>query len=140
MTSLAAHGVLVGAWRTEMRMSHLDVVHGTTTFEWMPGEQFLVQRAETEDPVFPRGIMLIGAGNDDRDDCVQHYFDSRGVTRTYASRVSDDGVWTLWRDEQPEFLQRFKGRIEGDTITAAWEKSVDQGPWQHDFDLIYRRA
>jgi hypothetical protein len=57
-----------------------------------------------------------------------------------------DGVWTLTRESAdfspPDFRQRFTGTFsqDGNTISGAWEIAVDDGGWQHDFDLTYRRA
>jgi hypothetical protein len=69
-----------------------------------------------------------------------HYFDTRGVIRTYRSSFAD-GVWKLWR-EDPDFWQRFTGTVgaDGSSMTAAWEISHDAGTtWQHDFDMTYTK-
>ncbi len=75
---------------------------------------------------------------------TQHYFDARGVVRSYAMTL-DDRTWTLLRD-QPDatplhFAQRFTGIIAADTntITAIWETSGDGQHWRKDFDLTYTR-
>ena len=129
---------LVGEWATEVRMPGDDeVIRGRTTFEWLEGGGYLIQRAEMEDPVFPRGVMAIGpAAGGDR--VVQHYFDSRGVARIYEISL-EDGVLRLWRDDA-DFAQRYSGRLsaDGSTIEGAWEISDDGIAWRHDFDLTYR--
>jgi hypothetical protein len=40
------------------------------------------------------------------------------------------------------FAQRFRGAFSADgaTISGAWEKGDDGSSWEHDFDLVYRRA
>jgi hypothetical protein len=77
---------------------------------------------------------------------LQHYFDSRGVVRLYEMTF-DGTTWQLLRtkpDVTPlEFSQRYVGTFapDGDTIEGAWETSDDLGAtWEHDFELIYRRA
>jgi len=54
--------------------------------------------------------------------------------RLYAMTLTSE-AWTLERDG----VQRYRGRVEGDTIRGAWEWHRD-GAWQHDFDLVYRRS
>ena len=130
---------LVGEWTTEVRMPGRDeVVRGRATFEWLEGGGYLIQRAVMDDPVFPRGVMVIGpdaAG----ERVVQLYFDSRGVARIYDVSFAD-GVLRLWRDG-PDFAQRYSGRLSADatTIDGAWEICEDGETWRHDFALTYSK-
>ena len=132
---------LVGEWSTEARLpGHDEVIRGRTSFEWLEGGGYLVQRAAMDDPAFPRGVMVIGpAAVGGR--VVQHYFDSRGVARVYEISL-DDGVLRLWRDDDPDFRQRYSGRLsaDGTTITGAWECSHDSTVWKHDFELTYTKV
>ena len=112
---------------------------GRTRFEWLDGRFFLTQRFTIEDPAAPSGIAIIGAGPEPGA-FTQHYYDSRGVARTYQMTLNA-GIWKLWR-EAPGFWQRFTGVISGDglTITGAWEASADGREWTHDFGLAYLKA
>jgi hypothetical protein len=112
---------------------------GRVVFEWMTGEQFLIQRWEA-----PDGLAVIGfdAG---RRTFLQHYFDSRGIARVYVMSL-EDGVWTL-RREAPDFspldfAQRYTGTFsdDGKTIVGRWEIAHDGSTWEHDFDLTYVRV
>jgi hypothetical protein len=138
--ALASLNALVGEWSIEG--SHplfpSTTVRGTTTFAWLDGGFFLVQRWSVELPEFPDGIAIIGKDTA-TDSLSEHYYDSRGVARVYEMSLSD-GLWTLSRDGPP-FSQRFRGRFsdDGTTITGSWEKSSDGSTWEHDFDLIYTR-
>jgi hypothetical protein len=105
-----------------------------------------MERSEVPDvPEAPDGITIIGLARDGQT-YTQHYFDSRGVVRTYAMTF-DGEVWQLLR-ESPDFSplsfrQRFVGRIgdDGDTIRGAWEKRTDAAAdWELDFPLTYRRS
>lgn len=131
---------LVGEWTTEVRHPSRDApIAGRTTFEWLEGGGYLIQRAVTENPEFPRGVMVIGpdiAG----ERIVQHYFDSRGVARVYDISL-DDGVVRLWRDDA-DFAQRYTGHLSADgaTIRGAWEICDDGETWVHDFELTYTRV
>jgi hypothetical protein len=114
---------------------------GRLSFERLPGGGFVVQRWEVPVPEAPNGIAVIG-WNADRGTLLQHYFDTRGVARVYAMGFVE-GVWTLSRDEADfsplDFRQRWRGSLDGDTITGAWEICHDGTSWEHDFDLRYQR-
>ena len=134
---------LLGTWR--MTPGSLegaaDPPHAVTTFAWLAGRRFLIQRWDVDHPDAPDGIAVIGA-DPVTGAYVQHYFDSRWVARDYAMGLTA-GVWTLERfAEHPDFLQRFVGRFspDGDSILGRWERSMDLGAtWSPDFDLVYGR-
>jgi hypothetical protein len=113
-------------------------------FEWALDGQFLLQRTEVPVPAAPDSLTIIST-DPETGAYTQHYYDSRGVVRLYAMTFAD-GVWTLTRESPDfsplDFRQRFTGTFspDGNTITGAWEKSVPDAGWEHDFDLIYRRA
>jgi len=117
---------------------------GRVVFEWLPGEQFLVQRWEVPVPEAPDGIAIIGFDRG-RGTYLQHYFDSRGVARVYEMSF-DNGVWKLWRtsaDFSPlDFSQRFTGTFsdDGASIEGRWETSSDGSTWELDFDLTYTKV
>jgi len=109
---------------------------GRTTFQWLEGRFFLTQRFINQHPAAPSGIAIIGAGAEPGT-FTQHYYDSRGVARTYQMTL-EDGTWKLCR-QAPGFWQRYTGQIsaDGTTITGAWEGSADGQTWTHDFGLTY---
>jgi hypothetical protein len=110
---------------------------GRTTFEWLVGEFFLIQRFAVDDPA-PSGIAIIGVAAEP-ETLAQHYYDSRGVARDYQMSL-DDSVWKLWRNA-PGFWQRYAGVFSADatTITGAWEGSPDGNRWTRDFALNYTK-
>lgn len=130
---------LVGAWTTEATHPAVPgtLVRGRTTFGWLEGRRFLIQRSWTDHPDFPDGIAIIGV-TDDR--LRMHYFDSRGLDRVYDASMGD-GVWRFWRDA-PGFNQRFAGTLSADgaTITGLVELSRDGATWKDDLRITYRRA
>jgi hypothetical protein len=138
--SLDALDVLVGEWTTELRFPGDPPVtgQGRTTFEWLEGRFFLIQRVSTGQPDGPGAITVIGAGPSGT--FRQNFFDNRGVQRVYQMSLNG-GAWRLWR-ESPGFWQRFLGTLspDGQVITGAWEKSRDGTSWQHDFELIYTKV
>ena len=145
-TTLAALEPFVGEWR--MVAAFKDVppadAGARVSFDWMPGERFLIQRWEVPVPEAPDGIAIIGANPGSESDYVQHYFDSRGVARIYRMSF-ENRVWKLWRDEPDfsplDFSQRYTGTFDDDgkTITGAWEICHDGKTWEHDFDLSYTK-
>jgi hypothetical protein len=135
--SLERLGVLVGEWRTTV--PGVDA-SGRTTFEWLDGGGFLIERSTVDRAEFPNAICVIGATGPDGG-LQQHYFDSRGVARIYDMTL-EDGTWTLYR-AGPDWPQRYVGEVseDGGTITGRWEAGTEPGaPLEHDFDLTYTRV
>jgi hypothetical protein len=133
----------VGEWSmsTSFSPTGADAPRARTTFEWLPGRQFLIQRWEVEHPDAPDGIAIIGF-DADKATLLQHYFDSRGIARVYEMTFART-VWTLQRlAAAPDFSQRSTGTFDpsGDTIAATWESSRDGTTWEHDFALTYTRV
>ena len=105
-------------------MEHRGVAAGSAggdigaraTFEWMPGETFLLQRWQAPVPEAPDGLAVIGY-DEGRGTLLQHYFDWRGVARVYEMSL-EDGVWKLQRDRRllpAPFDQRFEGHASPKT-------------------------
>jgi hypothetical protein len=135
----------IGEWTMQVTFPGVPpVAGGRVVFEWMAGEQFLIERWEVPVPEAPDGLAIIGF-DEGRGTFLQHYFDSRGIARVYAMSL-EDGVWTLWRDTPDfsplDFAQRYTGRFsdDGSTIVGRWEIAHDGSPWEHDFDLTYVRV
>jgi hypothetical protein len=137
----------IGTWEVEGSFPlYPDVpdLHASATFEWGLGGTFLVQRMEASHPTAPSTLALVGV-DAEGGAYTQHYFDSRGVARTYAMTF-DGRVWTLTRETADftplEFSQRFTGTFDdsGTTITGQWEICHDGTTWEHDFDLTYTKV
>jgi hypothetical protein len=121
-----------------------DLDAARTSFEWILGEQFLLQRAEVPGVPAAPDVFAVIAPDLAGEGYLQHYFDSRGVVRTYAMTVSDR-VWRLRRSSPDfsalDFSQRFAGTFDdqGTTIDGRWEISSDGSDWQPDFGLVYTK-
>lgn len=109
---------------------------GHVHFEWMDGEDFLLQRWLVDMPEAPNGSAIIGVDSA-HGTYVQLYSDERRVYRIYTMGLDGD-VWTLRRDGPP-FSQRFTGTFSADgaTITGRWELAEEGEDWRTDFDLVY---
>ncbi len=135
--SLRTLDVLVGEWRTSAPAMEAE---GLTTFAWLEGGGFLIERSTVSRPEFPNSVCVIGATGPGGA-LQQHYFDSRGVARLYEMTL-ENGAWTLFR-AGPDWPQRYIGEIsdDGNTITGRWERGDEPGaPLQHDFDLNFSRV
>lgn len=136
--------VLVGTWETEMThpMTPGLVVHGRTTFEWLEGRRFLLQRGTTDDHRFPDSLWVIGAcpenADGPTDDHRMRYFDSRGVERTYFGSLRD-GQWR-WHRDHDGFDQRFVGSFTTPDEIVGQSQLRRTDTWDDDLAITYRRA
>jgi hypothetical protein len=136
-SALAPFAPLIGAWDTEATHPMFDgVVCGHTTYEWLAGGHFIVQRSDNDQEPFPDAIGIIGAPEAGAG-LVFEYFDSRGVRRTYGVSL-EDGVLRMWRDH-PGFDQRFAATLGNDRFEGRWELARTPGDWHEDLVVTYRR-
>jgi hypothetical protein len=131
---------LIGGWTVELTHPAFEgtVIRGRTSYEWLEGGRFLLQRAQNEHPDFPDSLSVIGVMEGDSDLSMQ-YFDSRGVHRVYA--VGFDGnELTLERDE-PGFAQRCRAPLSDDgwTLAGVWQLDEGEG-YRDDLAFTFRRA
>ena len=135
--ALAPFDELIGNWATEATHPLFDgVVLGSTTFEWLDGEHFIIERSQNDHELFPDAISVIGAP-EAGDGLVMEYFDSRGVRRTYGVSLGD-GVLRIWRND-PTFAQRFSATLGHDAFEGQWQLARRPGAWQDDLKVSYRR-
>lgn len=131
--------MMVGEWAVEATHPALrdTVARGTTTYEWLEGRQFLIQRTRLDHPDVPDSVSVIGAPGGD---LMMHYFDSRGVYRLYDLSFAD-GVLTIWR-EAPGFSQHYTGTVAdgGHRVDGLWTLSRDGSTWTDDLRINYRRV
>lgn len=138
-------GIFIGKWEIELiHPLFQSKIFGQTKFDWLENEKFMIQQTTMKDPDFPSSTIIYDYDSN-VGSYVQHYFDSRGVTRLYQMNFQDD-IWKLWRDtsdfSQLDFSQRFIGHINKsqDVIQGTWEKSDDGLSWEYDFRLIFRKV
>jgi hypothetical protein len=129
---------LIGTWATEATHPRFDIaVPGRTTFEWLTGDQFLIQRAHNDHELFPDSISVIGPP-ESGDGLLMEYFDSRGVRRTYNIACDDTGALRIWRDA-PGFDQRFVAELDDESFSGLWQVAETAGEWRDDLAVTYRR-
>ena len=132
---------LTGEWTMELTHPAVEgtVIRGTTTFDWLEGGRFLIQRAANDHPDFPDSISVIGV-MEGESDLSLHYFDSRGVHRVYA--IGFDGNELTMERDAPGFAQRLTARLsdDGSTLQGVWQLNEDYQGYADDLALTYRRA
>jgi hypothetical protein len=135
--ALAAFDRLIGTWDTEATHRLIDgVVRGVTTFEWLAGGHFLIQRSHVDDDRFPDALAIFGAP-EHGDGLVMEWFDSRGVRRTYVVSL-ERGVLRYQRDA-PGFDQRVTATLGDDTFEAVGQLAETPGDWMDDIRITFRR-
>jgi hypothetical protein len=78
---LAALDSLVGEWTEHIDHPAMpDIPDGRVTFTWTLDGRYLLQSSTIPQPEFPDSVSLIAPGDEDGT-YLQHYFDTRGVTR-----------------------------------------------------------
>jgi hypothetical protein len=81
--------VIVGVWELTSSLAPEQAQPAAeTSFEWLEGRRFLIQRWRVDHPAAPDGIAIIG-WDEERETYLQHYFDSRGVARVYEMSFAD---------------------------------------------------
>ena len=141
MSSLEQFQALIGEWTMELThpMVPDTVVHGRTTYGWLEGGRFVIQRAVNEHPDFPDSLCVIGVMEGD-DDLSMQYFDSRGVHRVYA--IGFDGRELTTERNAPGFAQRASATLsdDGSTLSGAGELNQDDQGYEDDLAFTYRRV
>ena len=132
---------LIGEWTMELTHPSMEgtVVRGQTTYEWLEGSRFLIQRAVNEHPEFPDSLSVVGVMESGSDLSMQ-YFDSRGVHRVYA--IAFDGKELTVARDAPEFDQRLSATLsdDGSTLTGVWQMNEDGQGYRDDLAFTFRRA
>lgn len=136
--------VLVGEWDVEISnitflSAPAESIRIEISFAWLFGGAFLrMHQRGGEGAIVPNGVSVISRDAVDENYTLL-YFDERGVSRNYQMSLKG-GTWKVWRSA-PGFMQRFTGAIGkgGQRIAGRWERSFDEGNWEHDFDITYVR-
>lgn len=124
--------ILTDAWFLESRDLRQ---HGRARARWL-GDAFIELEAEMEGQ--PVWHFVLGR-SDANEQLVALYHDPRPTSRVFRMDFVGD-EWTLHRAD-PDFHQRFVGRVSANRIDGRWDASEDQGAtWRKDFDLIFERT
>lgn len=132
--------VLVGEWKTEGSHPYFPgtVLHGRTSFEWIEGGAFLLERSELDNPEFPNGVAIFGS-DDEAKKYHMIYFDSRGISRLYKCSIKDNVL--TWQRDEAGFAQRMALTVssDGNKMVGKGEMRRDGKTWEGDLSLTYTR-
>lgn len=140
----------IGTWEMDAISGGVTVAKARVEFEWLEGEQFMIERTTAFPPLpatpqiwidnNPNPITVIIGLDDNSGHFTFMYSDVRGVRRIYQMTLSDK-VWKVWGQAGEGFYQRFEGKFsdDGNKITVRIEQSKDNKNWELDFDTIYKR-
>ena len=138
---LEPFAALIGDWEMELRHVLLPdtVVGGRTSYEWLEGGRFLIQRSVVDHPDFPDSICVIGVMEGDSELSMQS-FDSRGFHRTLEIGFDGTEMWT--KRDAPGFDQRATARLseDGSTLTGLSQLNQDGQGFRDDLAYTYRRV
>jgi hypothetical protein len=126
----------VGRWNTEGRIlptatSPEIKISGTDSYEWLPGEFFLLHKVNVlvgDDK--NQTLEIIGFDSAKNQYTMQHY-DNKGNSG-FMTGYFADGRWTFLG----ETLRFTGGFSSNDTVfSGVWEKSDDGKTWTHFMDI-----
>lgn len=135
--------VLVGKWVTEWRLKQGSPdksfhIIGTDTYEWLPGEFFLLHHVDVRMSGLPYQVTEIIGGYDHATHTYpMHSFDSRGNLQVMQALVGDKGVWTFAGENARATLVVNK---DGETMQASWEQTKDGAKWVPWMDMKFTKV
>jgi hypothetical protein len=116
---LAALVLLVGTWKISGGSA------GETTYEWMDGGHFLIQRGEvTREGQAFTFLQIIGydrtPGSEPGDEIIGRLYTSTGDTLSYVCEADDDGL-TIWFGERnSDAYYRGTWSDDGNELRGSW--------------------
>jgi hypothetical protein len=117
---------LVGTW--DLKHQDLNTGEqwdGKDTFEWLPGEYFMVLHHEEDTGV--KGVMILGyekgwEETEPSKELIGHWFESStGYHYKYIWEVDDRTVQFWLNDKQSNMSFRGEFSEDGNTITGTWK-------------------
>ena len=126
-----------GTWQSTGSMRTDDglvQVTGTDTYEWLPGKQFMIHKADVTvggDKVDV--IEIIGEFDDTKQACAMHAFQSDGSHGVMWASLTKDGNLLFAGDDIRATLT-----VEpaGTAMNALWER-MESGNWAHWMDMHF---
>lgn len=126
----------VGRWNTEGKIRATPAspevkITGTDTYEWLPGEYFLLHKVDVwvgDDK--NETLEVIGYDQRTGKYTMQH-FDNKGNAGTMTASY-EKGVWTF-QGETLRFTGGFKN--EDNEFSGIWEQLTNDHNWTHWMDI-----
>jgi hypothetical protein len=139
----AAHTLLQvfeGAWHTTGQTEATDEspaiqIAGTDTYEWLPGRFFMAHHADVRMGEEEAKTLEIIGYDAATQKYPTHFFDNQGNTGTYQAHVHE-GIWTFQGATDRATLTI---SVDGNTMTAHWERTQDRIHWLSWMQLTLSR-
>jgi hypothetical protein len=134
-------GRFVGRWNTEGSVRATEnapavKVCGTDTYEWLPGEFFLLHRVDVMMGNDRNETTEIIGYDKQKEACVMRYYDHKGDTGMMTAACYDE-VWVFVSD-----TLRFNGGFKNNDMefSGVWEQSADGSPWHPFMEIKLSRV
>lgn len=136
--------VFVGTWHTEGQQCEGPVgpaatIRAVDTYEWLPGEFFLVHRFEGHVGDGAAGCIEIIGYDAQSQSYRRHTFYNNGLANEWRSHERD-GTWTLagdWHMQGKPVKVRCTTAFSdaGHTMRSTWQQSSDGSSWETFWDV-----
>ncbi len=136
--------VFVGTWHTEGQQCESPVgpaseIRAVETYEWLPGEFFLVHRFEGQVGDSAAACIEIIGYDAQSQSYPTHTFYNYGLAHEWQSHERD-GTWTLagnWPMQGKSVIVRCTTAFSdaGNTMKSKWEQSSDGSSWETFWDV-----
>jgi hypothetical protein len=136
---LNALNALAGTWNSSGSMLAGEdsiEVKGTDAYEWLPGKQFMIHKADVmvgSDKVDV--IEIIGEYDETKKACAMHAFQNDGSHGLMWASVNEDGSFLFAGDAIRATLTV---NPDGKTMDAKWER-LDNTTWTHWMDMHFTK-
>lgn len=139
---LEALNPLADTWNSSGKMltsednSPIEIT-GTDAYEWLPGKQFMVHKADVtvgSDKVDV--IEIIGEYDEAKQACAMHAFQNDGSHVVMWASVNENGSLLFAGETIRATLTINPG---GDTMDAKWER-LDNSQWIHWMDMHFNKG
>lgn len=131
---------ITGSWQSSGKMYMDDdsqiAINGTDNYEWLPGNQFLIHRADVHvgnDKIDV--IEIIGEYDENEKACTMHAFQNDGNHGVMWATMEENGSMLFYGDTIRSFLTIEKN---GKTMYAKWER-LENTQWIHWMDMYFSR-
>jgi hypothetical protein len=136
---LNALNATVGTWSSSGTMLAGEgsiEIKGTDAYEWLPGKQFMVHKADVmagNDKVDV--IEIIGEYDETKKACAMHAFQNDGSHGVMWASVNEDGAFLFAGDDTRATLTV---NPDGKSMGATWER-LDSAGWVHWMDMHFTK-
>jgi hypothetical protein len=131
----------VGKWNTSGRIPSTDKtpeveVKGTDTYEWLPGEFFLLHKVDVHIGDERNQTLEVIGFDTQPNEYTMQYYDNKGESGKMKASIKKD-IWTFENDKL-----RFTGTFKDNDneFSGTWEQSENATTWTKMMDINLVKA